>query len=80
MTSGREVLVFAELFFVDEHFEVPARQPHLEAVVQHVVEGGEGEHLADAAALELLRHDGVCEVQDRVGFPARKGSSISTEV
>ena len=73
------MLVFAELFFVNEHFEVPARQPHLEAVVQHVVERGEGEHLADAAALELLRHDGVCEVQDRVGFPARKGSSISTE-
>ena len=40
MTSGREVLVFAELFFVNEHFEVPARQPHLETVLRCVLDCG----------------------------------------
>ena len=70
--SSREMPVFAELFFVDESAQVPARQPHLEAVVPHVVERGGGEHLPDAAALELLRHHGGEEVQDGVGFPAQK--------
>ena len=70
--SDRKMLVFDELIFVDESAKIPTSQPHLEAVVQYVVERGGGEDLPDAAALELLRHDGGVEVQDRVGFPARK--------
>jgi len=62
------MLVFAKLLLVDEGAQVPAREPHLEAVVAHVVEGGGGEDLPEAAALELLRHDGGEEVQHRVGL------------
>ena len=72
LPSGREMLVFSELFLVNEGAQIPARQPHLEAVVPHVVEGGDGENLPDAAALELLRHDGGEEVQDGVRLPAEK--------
>ena len=71
------MLVFAKLLLVDEGAQVPAREPHLEAVVAHVVEGGGGEDLPEAAALELLRHDGGEEVQHRVGLSGRQ-KKIST--
>ena len=66
------MLVFAKLLLVDEGAQVPAGEPHLEAVVAHVVEGGGGEDLPEAAALELLRHDGGEEVQHRVGLSGRQ--------
>ena len=71
------MLVFAKLLLVDEGAQVPAREPHLEAAVAHVVEGGGGEDLPEAAALELLRHDGGEEVQHRVGLSGRQ-KKIST--
>ena len=70
------MLVLAKLLLVDEGAEVPARQPHPEAVVAHVVEGGGGEDPPEAAALELLRHDGGEEVQHRVGLSVRQKISI----